>query len=108
MARILKRYGIRPATYRPAGLAAVKGYHQTDFKDAFSRYLETSGNSVTTDSKPHDEVASIQEATSNNNHPVTAAFDLGDIQRAPSSPHTDDRVTGVTGQIQGDRDYELN
>jgi hypothetical protein len=39
LARVLAPFSVRPGTHRPPGGAAVKGYLQGDFKEAWDRYL---------------------------------------------------------------------
>jgi len=39
LARLLRPYGISPATIRFTGTETAKGYYRTAFTDAFARYL---------------------------------------------------------------------
>jgi hypothetical protein len=61
LARLLRRYTIRPRTIRLDNGSTPKGYHREQFRDAFSRYLGVSERHTDT-TGTDTEVAAISEA----------------------------------------------
>ena len=99
LSRLLKPHGVKPTSHR-MGVASkpVKGYLQSDFRDAWARYLPAIGNTGNKSSEPHNEGVNAESATGNKTPTVTGQLPIEDTTSAASSSDARDYVTAVTGR----------
>jgi hypothetical protein len=88
LARLLRRFGIRPATQR-MGSETAKGYALEDFTDAFTRYLPPSNPSHPSQSNAGTDLT---------DSPTRHSSDSVTSRESGSNPYGAGVVTGVTAQ----------
>jgi len=87
LARHLRRFGIHPTTLR-IGEGRAKGYQQTDFADAFDRYLsdqagQVKRNTVTCEGKGGFETVTSDADVTDGKTPATEGMSRCHAQDAP-------------------------
>jgi hypothetical protein len=94
LARLLKPLKIRPGTKRIDGEKTAKGYHLSDFDDAFRRYLSRNGGFNPSHRHNVDETG-----TSEGFHPSHSGLGVTDGKREKSN--NDQHCDGVTDADRG-------
>lgn len=94
LARILRRYGVRPEKRRVGDRAGIKGYFRTALEDVWSRYLPNTFN------PPHPPQSSNDAASSPKTNPPQEGL-CGGFENG-RNPRNDGLVEGVEGWGPGD------
>jgi hypothetical protein len=102
LARLLKSYGIKPDTHRMgAEKKTTKGYLQSDFKEAWSRYVPSSGNNGNKSSTPHNDGVNAVIGNGNDTPSGTDLLPIGHTTSSASTPGGRHVVTDVTDKDGG-------
>ena len=97
LARLLKSYGIKPDTHRMgAEKKTTKGYLQSDFTEAWSRYVPSSGNNGNNSSAPHNDGVNAVIGNGNDTPSGTDLLPIGQTASSASAPGGRHIVTDVT------------
>ena len=97
LARLLKSYGIKPDTHRMgAEKKTTKGYLQSDFTDAWSRYAPSNGNIGNKSSAPHNDGVNAVTDKGNDTPSEADLLPIGQTGSSASPPGGRHIVTDVT------------
>jgi Protein of unknown function (DUF3631) len=105
LARMLKRYGIRPKAMRtPSG--TQRGYLAEDFADVWARYLPPVASQRRNDATPQVEAGGGPEAPQGKEPADTASDQAGYVVASSTTPHDVAQAAATLKRLFGDVEVE--